>query len=332
MIGRVFAPVAAAIAAGQIPGAVLGVLDSSGTVTVQAAGLAQKIPVEREMTAATLFDLASLTKVLFTTPLILEQVAAGRIDLDDPVSSAIPDLYQYVADHPLRKITFRHCLSHQSGLPAVEPIYTWGNDADRLKALVLQKEWPLGLNVYSDINFIWLGIALERLTGRRLADLANERGFSAGSAPEAAAATEYCQWRGAVQSGSVHDENACALGGIAGHAGLFGTIYQVLEAARRILTGTALPAAAMAAMLEPQSDRRVLGWERRYPGWSGGSLCSPRTIGHTGFTGVGLWIDLERGHAWSLLTNRVHPTRHRDTGIVSLRRAVGNLVSAELPA
>jgi CubicO group peptidase (beta-lactamase class C family) len=79
----------------------------------------------------------------------------------------------------------------------------------------------------------------------------------------------------------------------------------------------------------PLSGRRTHGWERPYEGWSGGELCSRQTIGHTGFTGTGLWLDFERGHAWTLLTNRVHPTRHFDSGIVPLRRAVGDAINAE---
>lgn len=330
MIDAVFAPVAQAISSGKIPGAVLGILGKDGTRHIRHAGAAQLVPNRREMTEDKIFDLASLTKVLLTTPAVLRLVAEGRIDLDDPISAAISDLYQYVAGHALRKITVRQCLSHQSGLPAVEPIYTWGSNPDTLKALVLQKDWPLGANVYSDINFIWLGLLIERLTGKSLRDLAVEAGFQAGASPDQAVATENCQWRGRVISGEVHDENAFSLGGISGHAGLFGTVDQVLDAADAILKGTWLPKAALAAMVESQSEQRALGWERRYAGWTGGSLCSPRTIGHTGFTGVGLWIDLERGHAWTLLTNRVHPSRHADSGIMPLRRAVGNLTAAAL--
>ena len=81
-------------------------------------------------------------------------------------------------------------------------------------------------------------------------------------------------------------------------------------------------------MIADQGNGRGLGWECKVPGWTGGSLCSERTVGHTGFTGVGLWLDPERGIAWTLLTNRVHPSRHRETGIMDLRRAVSNIVAA----
>lgn len=122
--------------------------------------------------------------------------------------------------------------------------------------------------------------------------------------------------------GEVHDENAFALGGAAGHAGLFGTIDGVLDAALNLLQHPD------PELRTRQTATRTLGWEIKHPGWSGGDLCSDETIGHTGFTGTGLWIDFHRGIAWSLLTNRVHPTRHKDTGIVQLRREVGDLIAS----
>jgi CubicO group peptidase (beta-lactamase class C family) len=123
--------------------------------------------------------------------------------------------------------------------------------------------------------------------------------------------------------GEVHDENAFALGGAAGHAGLFGTIDGVLDVALGFLQGVE---PGLTGIRMRQSATRTLGWEARHEGWSGGDTCSDETIGHTGFTGTGLWIDFRRGIAWALLTNRVHPTRHRETGIGELRRLVGGLI------
>ena len=165
---------------------------------------------------------------------------------------------------------------------------------------------------------------MERLTGRPLAEQPLRPGLSFHPDPSATAATERCTWRGRVMRGEVHDENAFALGGAAGHAGLFGTADGVLDAAQDMLRGLA----AHADIRARQSATRTLGWEARHAGWSGGDACSDSTIGHTGFTGTGVWIDFERGLAWTLLTNRVHPTRHRDTGIVALRRRVGELIVA----
>ena len=146
--------------------------------------------------------------------------------------------------------------------------------------------------------------------------------------PISAVSTEFCPWRGRIIRGEVHDENASSLGGAAGHAGLFGTLAGVLDAARRLLEGTALSPAALAELKRPQTATRALGWERRYEGWSGGSLCSAHTIGHTGFTGTGVWIDFERGFAWVLLTNSVHPSRHTRVPLNPLRRSVGNALAA----
>ena len=275
------------------------------------------------MQRGTWFDLASLTKVIFTAPTILRLAAQGRIALDDRLTAAIPDLRQYDPGAAERGLTFRQCLSHQTHLPAVEPLYTYGQDPETLRAFILQRVWQPGPPVYSDINFMLLGIAIERLTGRTLGAQALPSGLTFHPDPAVCAATERCTWRGRVLRGEVHDENAFALGGAAGHAGLFGTIDGVLDVALGLLRGVE---PALAAMRTPQSPTRTLGWEARHAGWSGGDACSEETIGHTGFTGTGLWIDFGRGIAWALLTNRVHPSRHRDTGIQELRRRVGDLI------
>ena len=322
---RAFAPAAVAVESGRIPGAVLGIL-SGGQRAVRWAGAAQVEPMRAEMTRETWFDLASLTKVIFTTTAILKLVEAGRIALDDPLTRAIPDLRQYDMAAVERKLTFRQCLSHQTHLPAVEPLYTYGQDPETLRAFVLQRVWQAGPPVYSDNNFILLGIAVERLTGKKVSEQPTPPGLGFAPNPARCAATERCTWRGRVMRGEVHDENAYALGGAAGHAGLFGTVDGVLDFAASLLDGTGLAAASIAALRTRNAPRRTLGWEIRYNGWSGGDACSPETIGHTGFTGTGMWIDWPRGLAWTLLTNRVHPSRHSDSGIVELRRQVGALV------
>ena len=314
-------PAVTAALAGPIPGAVLGVVTADGGRAIHAAGHAQTEPETHDMQRQTWFDLASLTKVLFTTPAILDLVAQDRIALDDTLTVAIPDLRQYDPAAAERQLTFRQCLSHQTHLPAVEPLYTYGQDPATLRAFVLQRIWRPGPPVYSDINFILLGIAIERLTGRPLREQPLPPGLTFHPEPDAAAATERCAWRGRVMRGEVHDENAFALGGAAGHAGLFGTIDGVLDAAQAMLGGRCPD-----GIRTRQSATRTLGWEARHDGWSGGDSCSEQTIGHTGFTGTGLWIDFGRGVAWALLTNRVHPSRHRDTGIAALRRRVGDLI------
>ena len=323
-LDRAFAPLAAAIEAGRIPGGVLGVIDRAGNRATRAMGQAQTVPSSRPMSEQTWFDLASLTKVLFTTERILALADAGRIDLDAPLVSVLPDYRHYNLDNWERKVTFRQCLGHQTPYPAVFPLYTYGRDPDLLRTFLLQHEFPAGPAVYSDINFILLGLALERIEGIWIRKMDAGPGFAWSAPPFDAAATEDCYWRHRVVVGEVHDDNCSALQG-AGHAGLFGTVTSVLDFAEAKLRSTD----DNALIRRPLSARRTHGWERPYEGWSGGENCSSDTIGHTGFTGTGLWIDFERGHAWTLLTNRVHPTRHFDSGIIALRRAVGDCINTD---
>ncbi|MXQ11398.1 serine hydrolase domain-containing protein [Microvirga makkahensis] len=328
IIDRAFAPAFAAVERRDIPGAMLGIVTADGQRDVRWKGHAQIEPHEESLSRGTWFDLASLTKVIFTTTRILHLVEEGRIALDDPLITAIPDLRQYDMSAAERRLTFRQCLAHQTHLPAVEPLYTYGQDPSTLRAFILQRVWRSGPPVYSDINFMLLGIAIERITGQALIDQPLPESLSFRPVPRLCAATEHCTWRERVIRGEVHDENAFALGGASGHAGLFGTIDGVLDFAQGLLDGSALSAPSLEVVRTRESETRTVGWEGSYPGWHGGDVCSPTTIGHTGFTGTGLWIDFERGLAWSLLTNRVHPSRHRDSGIVDLRRATGERVIA----
>jgi len=322
-----FAPAAQAVASGRIPGAMLGLVTAQGQSAVRLAGAAAIEPEREALTREHWFDLASVSKVIGTTTMILQLAEQGRLDLDRPLTDAIPDLRQYdVANAAERKLTFRDCLAHRSFLPAVEPIYTYGDDPARLRAFVLQREWRHGPPVYSDVNFILLGIAIERITGGPLSAWPLGQGLSYGPPPGPAVATARCVWRGRILKGEVHDENCAAMGGETGHAGLFGTVDGVLDFARAMLAGTMLSPAMMCEVRSAQYEHRTCGWERAFAGWSGGGACSAETIGHTGFTGTGLWIDFERGLAWTLLTNRVHPTRHADSGIFTLRPATGEAV------
>jgi CubicO group peptidase (beta-lactamase class C family) len=329
MIETAFAPAEAAIAEGRIPGAALGVVHPDGRRAIRFAGMAALVPEPEVLTEHHWFDLASLSKVIATTPMILTLAEQGRIDLDRPLTDAIPDLRQYdLANAAERRLTFRDCLAHRTFLPAVEPIYSYGDDPERLRAFVLQREWKHGPHVYSDINFILLGIAIERLTGQPLSAWPMHEGLSYGPPPGPAVATEACTLRGRVLKGEVHDENCAALGGATGHAGLFGTVAGVLDFALGLLDGSGTTPFQLGAIRTPVRDHRSCGWETKYAGWHGGDACSAGTIGHTGFTGTGLWVDFERGVAWTLLANRVHPTRHRETGIAELRQATGEAVIA----
>ena len=328
-----FAPAAAYVADGRIPGATLGVVTASGERAVRVAGHAALVPEREALTEQHWFDLASVSKVIATTTMILTLADQGGLDLDAPLASAIPDLRQYdVAGASERRLTFRDCLAHRTFLPAVEPIYTYGDDPNRLRAFVLQREWRHGPPVYSDINFILLGIAIERITGQPLSAWPLGEGLRYGSPPGPAVATEFCHWRQRMLKGVVHDENCFALGGAAGHAGLFGTVAGVLDFAAGLLDGSGASPAMLDAIRTPQFEHRTCGWDSRYPGWPGGDACSGATIGHTGFVGTGLWVDFERGVAWTLLTNRIHPSRHSEAAasIFTLRPATGDAVIAAI--
>ncbi|WP_273689825.1 serine hydrolase domain-containing protein [Ketogulonicigenium vulgare] len=322
---QAFAAVEQHINTGRIPGAVLGLVTRDGTRHFRAVGHAQTVPDARPMTTGTWFDLASVSKVIFTTARILQLAVQGKIDLDAPITSVIPDFRQYDPKCWERQVTFRDCLGHATAFPAVEPIYTYGDDPQRLRAFVLQREWRrLEAPVYSDINYILLGIALERLAGKTIRQMDAGPGFSFSADPSHAAATEYCTLRQRILVGEVHDENCWALQG-SGHAGLFGTVDAVLGFAADLLSRE--DDADVRLMRQTVTGHRTHGWEKPFEGWSGGGKCSEDTIGHTGFTGTGLWVDFARGHAWTLLTNRVHPTRHFDSGIFALRQEVGDLIN-----
>ena len=327
-IDDAFSSAQQSIDAHAIPGATLGIITRDGNRAIRVAGCAQIEPEIIKLTSSMWFDLASLTKVIFTTQRCLELVDAGKIELDAPLFHYLPDLRQYDLKATERHLTIRKLLAHETSLPAVEPLYTLGQDAETLRAYILQRDWPNGAPAYSDINFILLGLLIERVTGASLKDQKLNPGLSFTPPIDQSVATEYCTWRGRVMRGEVHDENAFALGGAAGHAGLFGTIDGVLDHALRLLNGKGLSSALMTEMMTPQFNNRTLGWEINHEGWHGGEGHSPRTIGHLGFTGTGLWIDHDGGYAWALLTNRVHPSRHRDTGIMALRRETGRRVAS----
>ena len=204
-----------AIDGGGLPGAALGVVDARGAAQTLVLGLAQRDPDARALTADHLFDLASLTKPLFTARELLRAVAAGSVDLDDDLGTFLPEL-AWMQDTPLRTRSLRQLLTHTAGLPAWAPLYTWG-DAATIRARMLQEPWAMrepGEVVYSDLGYILLGRVLERVHGQSLRDFPLDDGLT--FAPEAArsVATERCAWRERMLRGEVHDENAGALGGL----------------------------------------------------------------------------------------------------------------------
>ncbi|WP_369409286.1 serine hydrolase domain-containing protein [Deinococcus arboris] len=316
-------------APGGPSGAAMGVVNAAGERETLMLGLAQRAPEPVALAASFWWDLASLTKPLFTAREVLRALEEGLLDLDDPLGAHLPDL-AWMQDTPLRSRTLRQLLCHTSGLGAWAKLYTWG-DAATIRARFVQEPWPVGEAgpvVYSDLGYGLLGRVLERVRGRALRDFALDSGLTFAPDPSQTVATEHCLWRERLLRGETHDENAAALGGVAGHAGLFGTLDGVLTQVEALLCGGWLSAPAQALALRPAVPERTLAFVQSCPGWSGGSLCSPQAVGHTGFTGTGLWVDPSAGLAWVLLTNRVHPTRHSGYDIQGLRRAVGNTLLA----
>jgi CubicO group peptidase (beta-lactamase class C family) len=295
----------------------------------------------------TIFDLASLTKVLATTPLVMQQVERGALHLDDPVARHI-DRWQG-ADRA--GVTLRDLLAHCSGLPAWRPLFRemQGRASYEAAISVEPLEYaPRSKSIYSDLDFMILGFILEDAAplSERFTTMLTQMGVVEEilfTPPQLwrgrIAPTEYDPWRGHVLVGDVQDENAWALSGLAGHAGLFGTAAAVGSCARhvmQILSGRT--GAVTRAMLETfitkrpdiPGSSRALGWDTMLPTSSCGTRMSPRAFGHTGFTGTSLWIDPERDVYVALLTNRVYPTRANEA-IKQVRPALHDAVMAELP-
>jgi CubicO group peptidase (beta-lactamase class C family) len=335
-----FEAVEQTIARGPIPGAAAAIGDAQRD---HVACFGRLEPDGAAVTPETWYDLASLTKVLVTMPLCLEAIARGGLDPRAHVRDVLPEVAWLQPSPNLGDATVLQLATHTSGLPAWEPLYTLGLDRATLMARVLYTpvSGTPGKIVYSDLGVLVLGHILERLSGCSLDILARSMFDRLGLAESLAytlppgapvAPTEQCPWRGRLLRGEVHDENACALGGIAPHAGLFGTLRGVAGFARALLDGR-LHAPSVVAYLSQEharsdDERRGFGWALMAPGWSGGDLMSPRSIGHTGFTGTGLWLDLERQRFSVLLSNRVYPSRHVESGIGGLRRAFNHAAHA----
>jgi CubicO group peptidase (beta-lactamase class C family) len=329
-----------AIARGPIPGAAAAIGDAQRD---QHACFGLLEPDGAAVTPETWYDLASLTKVLVTMPLCLEWIARGRLDPQATVRELLPEVAWLQQQPNLGDATILQLATHTSGLLAWEPLYTLGLDRATLLARVLYTpvRGTVGKIVYSDLGVIVLGHILERQSGCSLDDLARELFRRLGIMDSLAyivppgapvAPTELDPWRGRLLRGEVHDENAAALGGVAPHAGLFGTLRGVCGYARALLEGRLHTPAVVDYLSQEHArsdgERRGFGWVLMHPGWSGGDLMSSRSIGHTGFTGTGLWLDLDRQRFSVLLTNRVYPSRHVDSGIGGLRRAFNHTAHA----
>ncbi|SDK83461.1 serine hydrolase domain-containing protein [Nonomuraea jiangxiensis] len=307
----------------------------------------QQHPMRRD----TIFDLASVSK-LFTSIVAVQQIEHGRIGLDTPVTAYVPEF----AANGKGGITVRHLLTHTSGLPSWIPLHTAPTLEARYAAVwnVVPSSPPETVYVYSDLNLITLGVIVERVTGRRL-DAVVAEGLTGplgmrdtGYNPDPAlkpriAATEYQTTtepdRGLVW-GQVHDENAWSLGGVAGHAGVFSTAYDLAVLAQTLLNGGHY---GRTRVLSQDSVRLLLtNFNTAFPSnshglgfeldqmWFMDGLSSPVTGGHTGYTGTSLVIDPLSGSFMILLTNRVHPSRDWGSNNPA-RRAVARDLALAVP-
>lgn len=333
------------------PGAVLLIGRSSGVVYLSTVGVYGDDD-RRPVTARTIYDMASLTKVVGLTTASYLLMNEGAIALDDPVSHYLPDFSGGERD----RVTIRHLLTHTSGLPPWIPL--WRETPDRHAAFQRIDEEPLenppGTHyTYSDLGAILMGRVVERVVSQTLDQFLYYRVFRPlgmtdtrfnppDSLKPRIAPTEFdAVYRGRLIRGEVHDENAYHLGGVSGHAGLFSTAPDLarfamwlLSAWRGTLDSTAnpfLPAdfvrTVTARQPGPEGSTRAIGWDTPDPegGSSAGHFLSPRSFGHTGFTGTSIWMDPERDLYIILLTNRVHPTRE-NRALLAIRGQVADRV------
>jgi CubicO group peptidase (beta-lactamase class C family) len=336
-----------AIENGSTPGIAL-LVGKDGTLLYRyAVGQAQIYPEAKELKEDTIFDIASLTKVVATTTAIMLLLRDHRLKLDDPLQHYFPEFAQPVKE----QLTIKHLLIHSAGLPDHIPFYELvQQEAERqgtdfigspaAKQFVLEKIcqtdliYPPGQQYkYSDLGFILLGQIIENISGMAFdrychdlifAPLQMSRTFfrrHGEPLPEGEyAATERCEWRHRIVCGEVHDENAYAMGGVAGHAGLFSTLddlHKFMCALYRCYKGSDsfIPKPIVHQFFSrqnlPEYSTRALGWDTPSDkDSSSGTLLSKKSVGHTGFTGTSLWFDPQRKLHIILLANRVHPSRN----------------------
>ena len=299
-------------------------------------GQRREVPSPLPLTVDTVFDLASLTKIVATAPLAAALVERGWLSWTTPVSSLIPE-FQFP------EVQIQHLLSHTAGFIAWKPFWQKLRDsfapssledvplAERqklMRELVLAESpavKPGAQMVYSDISFLILGFALEQLVQQPLYQAVEQwvwkpLGLSdfefrvGNSVSEEIAATEDCPWRGRVLQGEVHDDNCWTMGGYGGHAGVFGTAAGLAQYIRALVMGQFVTSQTLNAMWSkipfPPDCSRTLGWDTPAQfDSSAGSLFSRRSVGHLGFSGTSLWYDRDAEVGVIVLSNRVHPSR-----------------------
>ncbi len=328
------------------PGASLAVGHREKLLLCRGYGRLDYTSTSPAVNSNSVYDLASLTKVVCTTTLAMQACEHGVIDLEDRLGRYFPEFRSGAK----QQVGLKHLLAHSSGLPAHLPLYKHACGKESVLRRILEtplERRPGSRSLYSDLGFILLGAVLERACGDSLDKLAQEQIFRPLGMRRTCfrppsdwrpriAPTENDSWRKRLLRGEVHDENACAMGGVAAHAGLFGTAADLAVFCQALLNGgvynhrrivkrTTLETFTQRQTRPPESSR-ALGWDTPSPNSSAGSRLSPESYGHTGFTGASLWIDPTRRLFIVLLTNRVHPSRE-NSAIQSARRQVADTVA-----
>ena len=294
-----------------MPGIAVGVVADGGVVLRVASGTAD-IRTGQPVMPDTWWDLASLTKMLVTLPEVLDLVGAGALDLD----TSLAEQWGPARGKPIGQATLRQVLSYDAGMPASDEYFRRGSgDSVRELVLTTPQERPAGAGaVYSDVAAMVCGFLVADMVGP-LDQLAGRRtGFRFGVPAEQAAATEECPWRGRMIRGEVHDENASALGGVAGHAGAFGTLDGVLAATswwmQRMVSDNSVWAESVREQSSNDAGERFgLGWWLTPTRGLGGRSPGLDGWGCSGFVGNRIWVEPSRGYGVVVLSNRVHPRR-----------------------
>ncbi|MEW6584302.1 MAG: exo-beta-N-acetylmuramidase NamZ domain-containing protein [Nitrospirota bacterium] len=343
--------VESAIRAGQIPGAVVLVGTEDSVVYRKAFGYRALAPRKETMTADTIFDLSSLTKVISTTTAILQLAEKGKIRIEDPASDYWPEFKSNGKEY----ITIRQLLTHYSGLrPDIDLKPDWSGHDNAVKKVLREKpvSQPGTKFIYSDINFIVLGELVSRISGQTLDAYCAESIFKPMMMKDTMfnpqpplrtriAPTQYKNRNtGELLRGEVHDPSASRMGGVSGHAGLFSTVDDLSIFAQMLLKGGSvhgtriLSPLTVEKMTSPQSppDKMILrglGWDIDSPfSCNRGFLFPVGSYGHTGYTGTSIWIDPVSKVYIIILTNRVHPHGHGSADFI--RSGISTVVASSL--
>ncbi|MFA5903876.1 MAG: serine hydrolase [Desulfobacula sp.] len=348
----------AAISEGIFPGAVFLCALGHRIIFHEAFGMADLFE-NRKMRKNTIFDLASLTKPLATTLAIAKLIEQGKLSVDRKISNILTEFQNTDKSN----ITIDMLLRHTSGLPShrnyyLEILHSNENPSQCLRNLIIKEKLESKIGekeVYSDLGFMILAWIIERVSGRRIDQFVSheiymplgiERLLFMELSPANKkfklykgefAATQHCPWRNKVLTGEVDDDNAYAVGGIDGHAGLFGdalSVYaicsEILKAIQNKASTVLMPDIIKDFVQRDKAFGRVAGFDTpSKEGSSSGRFFSDFSVGHLGFTGTSFWIDPENGLIIVLLTNRVHPSRSNE-GIKKFRPKIHDLVRIEL--